>query len=571
MQSLRQAVRFAGLIVFLIALACSSDDSDSGGSTAGDRPEDGSSAAADWTMLGWDLGNTRAAVAETAVGVDNVATLQPVWNLDVPDGVTATPVVADGVVYVGDWTGHVHALDAVTGESVWEADVTDSNIYGAVALDDSRVFVGTADKRVVALDRSTGDQAWEAEVEEHPAGTIFGSPVVADGTVLVGLASFEEMVTPSADQPTFKGSVMALDAETGDERWHHFLTKGDETEGPGVPVWSSPTVDTDRREVYIGTGNTYAPPSSSRGDGIVTLDLDTGDEKWAYQFTIGETWRLNDPVGTDSDVGAPPNLFDAGGTPAVGAGDKGGSYQALDRATGELLWSAKLTEGSVLGAVMAGAAVAQDTVFVASNRGAAKADLIALGTTDGAEKWRTDVEGRVTGPVSWANGVVYVADDDSHISGFDASTGERLWRYDTAEAAAGGIAIVDGTVYAAWGWALPPVSPPWKGSPQGGIIAFRAGGEPAPPSSDDESADNGDAAPDGAEIYRQSCAACHGPEGQGGRGPSLEGIDQRMSLDEHLAVVQKGRGNMPAWEDSLTPEEIDAVVEYERTVLANSG
>jgi cytochrome c551 len=120
------------------------------------------------------------------------------------------------------------------------------------------------------------------------------------------------------------------------------------------------------------------------------------------------------------------------------------------------------------------------------------------------------------------------------------------------------VAVVDGTVYAGWGWWLAG-SPP---DADGGLLAFSldggGGGDPG---------DAGDGER-GRTIYQQSCAACHGGAGEGASGPSLAGVAGRLTVEDHLAVVRDGRGNMPGWEGTLSAEEMEAVVEYERTVLS---
>jgi mono/diheme cytochrome c family protein len=76
---------------------------------------------------------------------------------------------------------------------------------------------------------------------------------------------------------------------------------------------------------------------------------------------------------------------------------------------------------------------------------------------------------------------------------------------------------------------------------------------------------------DGAAVFGDNCAGCHGGDGSGGIGPRLAGgrVVQRFpDPAEQIAVVTDGRGGMPAWRDQLTEEEIAAVVEYTRTVLA---
>lgn len=68
----------------------------------------------------------------------------------------------------------------------------------------------------------------------------------------------------------------------------------------------------------------------------------------------------------------------------------------------------------------------------------------------------------------------------------------------------------------------------------------------------------------GAELYRATCAVCHGMDGKGGIGASLIGVAKRRSVEEHVETVRSGRRSMPAFVGSLSPEEIQAVVAYER-------
>ena len=546
------------LASLLLAVACGGDDGDSGGDR--DRDTDGAAAepaSADWVRLGNDLGNTRAATEETEVGADNVADLAPAWARDGIRGLTGTPVVADDGVYIGDWSGTVRALDAATGEERWATDLDTNYVGGSVALDDERVYAAAFDARVVALDRETGEERWTTEVDDHPMAAIFGSPVVVDDLVITGVASFELMTDNPA--PTFRGSVVALDAATGDEVWRYWTVDEDEAEVAGVSVWATVAVDTERGHVYVPTGNSYGPQPSARSDAIVALDLATGEEQWIAQFTEGDVWTVGNPVGTDADVGSPPNLFRVGDVAAVGAPDKAGVFHALDRDTGEVLWEAELTEGGLQGGALASAAVADGAVYVASNRASQDADLVALDAESGDERWRVDVGAHVSGPVSWANGVVYLADDSSRIRAYDAADGAVLWTHEVASPAAGGVSVVDGTVYAGWGWWF--ASPPED--PLGGLVAFRLDGEVSVGS--DEPA--GDVAL-GEEIYRERCASCHGGDGGGGSGPSLEGVADRLSLDDQIAVVTDGRAEMPAWGDTLTEPEIAAVVDYQRTTLS---
>ena len=150
---------------------------------------------------------------------------------------------------------------------------------------------------------------------------------------------------------------------------------------------------------------------------------------------------------------------------------------------------------------MASAAVADGTVFAASNDESQDADLVALDADTGDERWRIGVQAHVTGPVTWADGVLYLADDSGRIAAYDAGDGDS------------------------------------------------AGGA------------------DGRDVYQQHCASCHGGDGSGSSGPSLAGVADRLDLEQHVAIVRDGRGEMPGWKGTLSDAEIDAVVAYERDVL----
>ncbi len=74
----------------------------------------------------------------------------------------------------------------------------------------------------------------------------------------------------------------------------------------------------------------------------------------------------------------------------------------------------------------------------------------------------------------------------------------------------------------------------------------------------------------GEEVYGDNCARCHGPDGEGGTGPQLgDGAvaENFPDIEDQIEVIREGRNGMPAWEDSLTPEEIEAVATFEREEL----
>jgi len=514
--------------------------------------------AENWSSHGHDLANSRATTTETVIGPDNVGQLQQAWTTENLKGMSSTPTVVDGVLYFGDWTGSIRAVDARTGAPRWATDLETYYIGGSVAVEGDRVYVGTFDAKLTALDRVTGAVQWSTPVDDGPGSAVFGSPNVVDGLVVVGVASFQEFTNPN--NATFRGHVVGVDAVTGKETWRYWTTNNDEISGPGIAVWSALSVDVERHLVFVPTGNNYSPPSGPTSDAVVALDVRTGEQKWVTRFTTEDIWTLGgEGTGPDADVGAPPNLFDVRGRAAIGVGDKGGVFHALDRATGEVLWNATLTEGSAQGGVMQSGAVADGRVFVASNKKGTTADLVALSIDDGKEVWRVDVGGHATGPVTWSNGVVYLGDDLGRFSAFDARDGKLLWQVTVPAPAASGAVISGGTVYIGFGWWL--AAPP--ADPQGGLIAYRLPGDGGTGGTGNPGRD----VPLGESVFIRNCASCHGGNGTGGFGPSLVGVETKHTLDAHLAIVRDGKDKMPAWKDVLSEGEIAAVVEYERATF----
>lgn len=198
----------------------------------------------------------------------------------------SSPLVANGLVYVGDWNGDVYALAADTGKTRWVFH-TGGKVKGGVALFGDRVFVGSYDGRVYALDALTGKEIWRASGQARlgPHGTFYSTPAVAYGRVYIG----------STD-----GKAYSFGAHSGKLRWSHSL---------GGYVYSSPAVWNKR--VYIGSysGSFYG------------LDAATGDVVWSF--------KANGPISGSPTVLAGVVYF---------ATLKRRTY-ALDARTGKQLWS----------------------------------------------------------------------------------------------------------------------------------------------------------------------------------------------------------------------------------------
>lgn len=570
---MRRAVTAVAIVGLVAAAAgCSGDgDEDVAGGTTPPTATDGAAtdgAAVDgaWASFGFDPANSRYNPAEEAITPETVGDLAERWHRDDVAGVSGTPMVVDGTVYFGDWDGFVHAVDPDTGEERWRTEVG-SPVMSSVTVDDGDVYAATND-HVVLLDAADGTERWRARTSDHPIAISPGSPVLAGDLVVQTVASGELMIGGGRDY-TFRGTVAAFDAETGEEAWRLELTADDAESGAGVGVWSTPAVDDELGLLFIGTGNTYEPPASRLADSLVAVDVDTGEVAWSTQFTFPDVWSASGGDGLDADVGSGPNLWEVDGRALVGAADKTGVYHALDRATGEVVWEAELTPGSILGGVIGTSARGEGRLYVASNIGAGegnaptgRAEVSALDERDGTVLWESEVDGAVYASVSVVPGLVFVASTSGTLHAFDAEDGTELWTTTAPEQSGSAPSIVDGTLYWGWGFALFGA-----GSGNGGVYAFDlAGGSPGTtgePPGEDETAGG-----EGAEVYRTSCSSCHGADGQGGVGPSLAGVAERLSEDEHERIVREGvpGTQMIGFGESLTDEEIDLVVAYERSL-----
>ena len=124
---------------------------------------------------------------------ENVGNLKVAWTWSLPGGPNeSTPLVHDGVLFVHAFGDRVQALDAVTGDLLWQyshrlPEGVNPSVKRSISLYDDKVYVMTSDTHVVALDATTGRVAWDkafADVEEGYRAT--GGPIVAKGKVMVG-------------------------------------------------------------------------------------------------------------------------------------------------------------------------------------------------------------------------------------------------------------------------------------------------------------------------------------------------------------------------------------------------
>ena len=319
-----------------------------------------------WNGWGNGLANTRFQSA-TAAGLTaaQIPRLKLKWAFGFPTGVSANaqPTVVAGRVFVGSDNGFFYALDARTGCVYWSFQqgsiVRNAPTVGAVTGQGTAryaVFFGDGHANVYALDAQNGWLLWKTKTDPHFVARITAGVTYYNGKVFVPVSSSEEFSSGHPDYPccTARGSVVALDANTGKEIWKAWVVpeepKPYRTMANGVvlykpaggAVWNAPTVDPVRGAIYVGTGDATTAPPAKTTDAIMAIDINTGKLLWSYQATEGDVFMggcngpnrseaCPTPMGPDMDIGNSPILTTLpNGKRALLGGTKSADVFALD-------------------------------------------------------------------------------------------------------------------------------------------------------------------------------------------------------------------------------------------------
>jgi polyvinyl alcohol dehydrogenase (cytochrome) len=463
-----------------------------------------------WRIAGQNLNNSWSQPAEHSISPANVKELNPKWVFTTGGDVSATPTVDGDAVYFPDWGGNLFAVNKKSGSLIWSHKISDYNgVDGAIsrvspAVDGDQLFIGDIlssnqvhnGANVISVDRESGTRRWITQVDTHPAAIITGSPVVFDGVVYIGVSSSEESLATNPAYPccSFRGSVVAIDAKTGQILWktYDMPDNGGQPGGySGGAVWQPPAIDPKRGTLFIGTGNNYTTPADVTAcqnatptancaapddffDTALSLDLKTGQIKWAKKLQSFDTWTVaclrpsgsnpNCPVPTSQDFdlgGAGPNLVGN----IVGFGQKSGIYWGLNPDNGNIVWSTPVGPGSSLGGIEWGTATDGERIYVAianedhlpytlvpSGQQIAWGSWSALDVASGKILWQTadPTAGTIdTGSVSVANDVMYAGSYSGQMYALDTRTGNILWNFASGGTVIDGPSIVNGVVY--WG------------------------------------------------------------------------------------------------------------------------
>jgi len=361
----------------------------------------------DWGMIGHDSTNTRNQPFEHTIGPSNVNQLRVKWIATTTGDVSATPAVVNGAVYFGDFGGTLWKLDAATGQVIWSHQVSD---YTGIAGDIARTSPSVAGNTLVVgdlkhpdmlgIDADTGELRWITQVHPDPKGIMTGSPVLAGDTIFTGVSASGA----SGPGATFRGSIVALNAQTGGILWQHYSLpdNGGVAGGyAGATMFSPPAVNVPAGLVYGTFGQPYTEPASvaachaaaangfseaceqpgSYLKSIVAFDVKTGQPHWSYRVRGHAPWQRacgSQPVSVtwcaqESD----DEKWDMGGSGAnvmrlrmdghwrdvVGVGEKSGVYVLLDANTGEFIWNTLIGPGGDQGGMEWGTAFDGERIY----------------------------------------------------------------------------------------------------------------------------------------------------------------------------------------------------------------
>jgi alcohol dehydrogenase (cytochrome c) len=294
--------------------------------------------------------------ALTQIRPSNVGELELKWVYQAQslESFETSPLVVDGVMYLTEAPNTAVAVDARTGRPFWRYQYNPSpdarpccgRVNRGLAMLGNTLFMATIDSKLIALDAITGQVLWQKTIADASAGYAMTlAPLVVKDNVIVGVAGGEYGI---------RGFIAAHDAATGDEEWRFctipapgepgfetWADGGDAWEHGGASVWLTGSYDASLDLTYWGIGNpgpdwnpAQRPGDNLYSDSVVALDPDTGELKWYFQFTPNDDY--------DYDAVQIPVLVDLPAT-ATSSGklmywaNRNGFFYVLDRTTGEFI------------------------------------------------------------------------------------------------------------------------------------------------------------------------------------------------------------------------------------------
>jgi polyvinyl alcohol dehydrogenase (cytochrome) len=409
-----------------------------------------------WTMLGYDLGSTYNNTAEKIISKETAAKLRVKYEVPAGFAIYGAPLIADGKV-IFNGSDEIVAVDAERGAVLWRKKLTVSGTYepsmtNSMAYEDGTLYVQSNSTDLWALRAADGSELWNTpRLSQQQEELGYSSVIVASERLLLGRSSNAEF-----SNGPFRGNLVAHDKLTGEQSWLTY-TVPDGANGAGI--WSTPTVDLELGLVYATTGNNLTEPATDSADAFMAFDLASGEVRFTRP-TMKDVASFGTNAGTGWDFGANPVLYEAEvagvATKLMAAGSQGGWTYAVNRETGELVWSRLLgpSDGMMFvghdsgdrGIHNNGAWTGKYLLFAVN--GGSEPDevpttLFALEGATGDIAWQRPVRTRdaVLGRITVANGVGFVG-VGSHLEVFDVDDGSLIQSIETSGGTAAGVASI---------------------------------------------------------------------------------------------------------------------------------
>lgn len=345
-----------------------------------------------WGDFGFDFAHHRQNTFENRVGTGNVANLTLKWTATTAPQLQASPVYANGTVYMGTHDGILNAYDATGGNLKWSFNTHTSFQHVSAPLVDPGTgtaffgTVGTRDAQSIpaafyALDTTTGTLKWSILLPWNE----FGFPTLFSSTIYVGISHAAN-----------NSALYAIDEISGHINWQYATNGG---------VWGAVATDTSTNTVFTGIGDPVFQ--------VVALNATTGTSRW--QYTVPHFHKDDDP---GSGIAVANGL--------VYINSKNGSIYAIHENDGTFAWSTPLGPQSS-GNVSSPAVTTNGMLYVGSH----DHNLYTLDASTGGVIHKTLTGGVIASSPAVANGVVYFASLDAKIYAMDATTGKILWSFAT--------------------------------------------------------------------------------------------------------------------------------------------
>ena len=424
--------------------------------------------------------------AQAGLTTDDFPRLELAWALAFPDtsGLRAAPVIVGSTLfYSATDSGRVFALDINSGCAKW-VYTADSRLRSSIAYSEAGelpvlVFSDSAGM-IHTVDAQSGARIWIASGQASGnRGMLTGAPVVTGDKVIVPISGSGVITggNPNYECCENHGAVTALNLRTGEKLWEYHTmpaaeytgqvsSTGVKQRGPsGAPIWTTPTVDEKRGQVYVTTGENTSHPTTNTSDAIIALDLESGEAKWVFQALENDMWNfgcstqgpnciiLEDTNSVDFDFGGPAILVETADRDLLIAGQKSGDLWALNPDTGSLVWNQRVGEGTALGGNHWGIASNFDRAFMTINdpkgmNGNSRPGIYSYFVGTGEPSWFYEVQsecneerserlrrcdslyGFSATPLS-VDGAVITGGLDGRLFVFNSESGELIYQYDT--------------------------------------------------------------------------------------------------------------------------------------------